>query len=90
MGAGRGGFIALSPVVAAEIFGPVGLGTILGVTYTAAGFAGLLGPTLAGQLIDKSGSYQPAIIAAMIVALAGFLLFIPIGRYLSRREQSET
>ncbi len=89
MGAGWGGFIALSPVVAAEIFGPVGLGTILGATYTAAGFAGLLGPTLAGHIIDESGSYQPAIIAAMIVAFTGFLLLIPIGRYLSRREQRE-
>ena len=90
MGAGWGGFIALSPVVAAEIFGPVGLGTILGATYTAAGFAGLLGPTLAGHIIDKSGSYQPAIIAAMIVAFAGFLLLIPIGRYLRRREREDT
>ena len=90
MGAGWGGFIALSPVVAAEIFGPVGLGTILGATYTAAGFAGLLGPTLAGHIIDKSGSYQPAIIAAMIVAFVGFLLLIPIGRYLKKREGNET
>ena len=88
-GAGWGGFIALSPVVAAEIFGPVGLGTILGATYTAAGFAGLLGPTLAGYLIDKSGSYRPAMIAAMIVAFTGFLLLIPIGRYLNRLEQNE-
>ena len=90
MGAGWGGFIALSPVVAAEIFGPVGLGTILGATYTAAGFAGLLGPTLAGHIIDKSGSYQPAIVAAMIVVFAGFLLLIPIGRYLKKRESNET
>lgn len=90
MGSGWGGFIALSPVVAAEIFGPVGLGTILGATYTAAGIAGLLGPTLAGHLIDKSGSYQPAIIAAMLVSFVGFLLLIPIGRFLSKRKQSET
>ena len=88
MGAGWGGFIALSPVVAAEIFGPVGLGTILGATYTAAGFAGLLGPTLAGHIIDKSGSYQPAIIAAMIVAFFGFLLLIPIERYLEKRDRA--
>ena len=88
MGSGWGGFIALSPVVAAEIFGPVGLGTILGATYTAAGIAGLLGPTLAGYLIDKSGSYQPAIIAALIVSFVGYVLLIPIGRYLRKREQA--
>jgi MFS family permease len=89
-GAGWGGFIALSPAVAAEIFGPVGLGTILGATYTAAGFAGLLGPTLAGYLIDKSGSYSPAIIAAMIVAFLGFSLLIPLGRYLEKRGRGNT
>ena len=86
-GAGWGGFIALSPVVAAEIFGPVGLGTVLGATYTAAGIAGLLGPTMAGYLIDQSGSYQPAIMAAMAVAFVGFLLLIPIGRYLEKRNR---
>jgi MFS family permease len=85
-GAGWGGFIALSPAVAAEIFGPVGLGTVLGATYTAAGIAGLLGPTLAGYLIDKSGSYQPAIIAAMVVAFLGYLLLILLGRHLKKRE----
>lgn len=89
-GAGWGGFIALSPVVAAEIFGPVGLGTVLGATYTAAGIAGLLGPTMAGYLIDKSASYQPAIIAAMAVAFVGFLLLIPIGKILKAREQRKT
>ena len=87
-GAGWGGFIALSPVVAAEIFGPIGLGTVLGATYTAAGIAGLIGPTMAGYLIDKSGRYQPAIITAMIVAFVGYLLLIPIGRYLRKREQA--
>ncbi len=84
-GAGWGGFIALSPVVAAEIFGPIGLGTVLGATYTAAGIAGLIGPTMAGYLIDKGGRYQPAIITAMIVAFVGYLLLIPIGRYLRKR-----
>jgi hypothetical protein len=49
---GYGDFIILSPAVAGEIFGLVGLGTIFGATYTAAGISGLLGPTLAGYLID--------------------------------------
>lgn len=40
LGGGYGGFIVLSPAVAAEIFGLVGLGTILGATYTAAGIGG--------------------------------------------------
>ena len=87
LGGGYGGFIVLSPAVAAELFGLIGLGTILGATYTAAGIGGLLGPTLAGYLIDKSGSYNSAIIAAMIFAFFGFLLLIPVGRYLKKRDQ---
>jgi len=86
LGAGYGGFIVLSPAVAAEIFGLLGLGTILGAIYTAAGIGGLLGPTLAGWLIDKSGGYNTAIIAAMLFALSGFLLLIPLGHYLKGRE----
>lgn len=87
LGVGYGGFIVLSPAIAAELFGLIGLGTILGATYTAAGIGGLLGPTLAGYLIDKSGSYNSAIIAAMIFAFFGFLLLIPVGRYLKKRDQ---
>ena len=85
LGAGYGGFIALSPAIAAEIFGLLGLGTILGAIYTAAGIGGLLGPTLAGWLIDKSGGYNSAIIAAMLFALSGFILLIPVGHYLKGR-----
>jgi MFS family permease len=90
LGGGYGGFIVLSPVVTAEIFGLVGLGTILGATYTAAGIGGLLGPTFAGYLIDKTGSYNAAIIAAMIFAFLAFLLLIPVGRYLKKRDQRKT
>jgi MFS family permease len=87
LGGGYGGFIVLSPAVAAEIFGLAGLGTILGATYTAAGIGGLLGPTLAGYLIDKTGTYNAAIVAAMLFAFTAFLLLIPAGRYLKQRKR---
>ena len=85
LGCGYGGFIVLSPAVTVEIFGLTGLGTILGATYTAAGIGGLLGPTLAGYLIDKSGSFSAAIIAAMLFAFFGFLLLIPVERFIRKR-----
>ncbi|MBU2644669.1 MFS transporter [bacterium] len=80
LGFGYGGFIALSPTVASELFGLVGLGSILGTLYTAAGFGGLLGPPMAGFLIDTTGSYTIAIIAALTMAFLAFLLLIPIER----------
>jgi len=69
MGVGYGGFIALAPAVSAQIFGVRGLGVVLGLLYTAAGIGGLIGPPLAGWLIDSSG-YSTAIITAMVIALA--------------------
>ena len=90
MGAGYGGFIALSPAVTAEIFGLAGLGTILGATYTAAGIGGLLGPTIAGYLIDKTGGYFTAITMAMIFTFIGYLFLIPVGRYLKRLAKEDS
>jgi MFS family permease len=89
LGVGYGGFIVLSPTVAAEIFGLSGLGTILGTMYTAAGFGGLLGPTVTGYMIDKTGSYYAAIVAAMVMALIAFIFLVPVGRYLHNRNQTK-
>jgi MFS family permease len=88
MGVGYGGFIVLSPTVAAEIFGLAGLGTILGTIYTGAGFGGLLGPTMTGFIIDKTGSYNAAIIVAMIMALMAFLLLVPVAGYILNQNRA--
>ncbi len=71
LGISYGGFIALSPAVAANIFGTVGLGGLLGALYTAAGIGGLIGPPLSGALIDSLG-YGPTILIDCAFALAGF------------------
>jgi len=84
LGAGYGGFIALAPTVTAELFGLVGLGSILGTLYTAAGFGGLIGPPVAGLLIDLTGSYSTAIIAAMMLSFLAFLMLIPVQRSMVR------
>ena len=79
MGCSYGGFIALSPAVAAELFGLAGLGGVLGALYTAAGIGGLAGPPLAGLLIDGAG-YRATIVAAMIIALTSVPLLVASGR----------
>ena len=79
MGSSYGGFIALSPAVAAELFGLAGLGGVLGALYTAAGIGGLAGPPLAGLLIDDAG-YRVTIVVAMAVALSSVPLLIAAGR----------
>ena len=69
IGVGYGGFIALSPAATAVMFGTTGLGAILGALYTGAAIGGLLGPPIAGELIDRF-SYRAAIVVAMVLTAA--------------------
>ena len=77
MGVGYGGFIALSPAVIADLFGTAGMGGVVGLSYTAAGVGGLIGPIAAGRVIDRFG-YGWAIFGSGCLALASFvaLLFL--------------
>ena len=88
LGIGYGGFIALSPAVAAYMFGPIGLGGVLGALYTSAAFGGLLGPPLAGELIDRQG-YSTTIETALWVALVSVPLLI-MAEVLGRRHIKRT
>lgn len=76
LGVAYGGFIALSPAVAAEEFGLAGLGGVLGALYTSAGVGGLIGPPLAGALIDATDSYTPAIRVATVLTFASFAVLL--------------
>ena len=69
IGVGYGGFIALSPAATAVMFGTTGLGAILGALYTGAAIGGLLGPPIAGEIIDRF-SYRAAIVVAMLLTAA--------------------
>ncbi len=75
LGVGYGGFVALSTVVVAERMGVVGLGSILGVFYTSQGLGGLIGPPVAGWVIDRTDGYRVAIVVcALLAAMARLLL----------------
>lgn len=73
LGVAYGGIIALAPAVMAELFGAQGLGTALGMLFTAAGVGGLLGPPSIGALIDSVG-YRAGITAALGVSLAAWVV----------------
>jgi MFS family permease len=81
MGAGYGGYVALSPAVVAHLFGPQRLGMMLGALYTSGGFGAMVGPPLVGMIIDRTGSYRIAIGMAFAIAIAAFSLLIPLGRF---------
>ncbi len=86
MGVSYGGFIALAPAVAADIFGPAGLGGLLGLLYTAAGIGGLIGPPIMGRVIDSFG-YRPTLLLALGLGIGAFLLLLPVGAATRRASQ---
>jgi len=74
MGVGYGGIAAMSPAVAASTFGIEGLGELLGFLFTGLGAACLVGPPIAGILVDHFHDYKwPVFVGAGASVLA--LLF---------------
>ncbi|NKK61894.1 MFS transporter [Rhizobium leguminosarum bv. viciae] len=73
-GMSYGGCVGLYPAVAADLFGTRSIGAVLGYLYTAVGVAALLGPTIAGFIFDRTGSYLgPIMFSAAAAVVAGFL-----------------
>jgi len=81
MGVGYGGIAAMSPAVAASIFGIEGLGELLGILFTGFGVACLIGPPLAGVLADTTHDFKwPAFVAAGAAVLA-MILVVCVRKY---------
>ena len=72
LGLGYGVRIALMPVILIELFGLQRLGAVLGVFFTATGVSALVGPPLAGFIVDNTGSYRWAAALALAMGLLGF------------------
>jgi len=85
LGAGYGGFVALAPAVIAELFGVSKLGTMMGLLYTSGGVGALLGPPLAGMIVDRTGSYRWAIVYSLIAAFASYAALLPLKDEVARR-----
>jgi MFS family permease len=72
LGLGYGVRIALMPVILIELFGLQSLGTVLGVFFTATGVSALVGPPLAGFIVDYAGGYRWPAAFALAMGLLGF------------------
>lgn len=70
LGVGYGGFVALGPAVAAQIFGTQGLGGLLGVLYTSAAIGSAFGPPVAAVIIESRGFTVVAVLALGVGAAA--------------------
>jgi len=74
LGIGYGGFVALSPIVISDRLGVAGLGSILGLLYTAPGIGALIGAPTAGWIIDSTGGYRWAIAACLACSIIAVVL----------------
>jgi MFS family permease len=75
MGVGYGGIAAMSPAVAASVFGVEGLGELLGILFTGFGISCLVGPPVAGLLVDRMHDYKsPVFVAAAASVVARFFV----------------
>ncbi len=72
LGLGYGLRIAVMPAVLIDLFGVQNLGAILGIFFTASGISAVLGPFLAGFIVDATGSYQCGIIFALVAGTLGY------------------
>lgn len=76
-GATYGALLALFPATTWDWYGLKHAGTNYGLIFTAWGVGGLVGPIIAGRIIDTTGSYNGAYIMSAILLLiaAGLGLF---------------
>jgi MFS family permease len=74
LGVGYGSFVAVSPLVLADLFGVVGLGSLMGIFYTSQGLGALIGAPMAGRLIDGYGGYTMPLLVALGFGTISFLL----------------
>ena len=90
MGVGYGGIAAMAPAVAAAIFGVVGLGELLGILFTGFGLACIVGPPVAGVLVDYTHDYKWTVFVASAAAVLALLTVIPLGKYKPQREDRQS
>jgi MFS family permease len=70
-GFGWGGIYTLIQVLAADLFGMLALGKILGAINILDTFGGAMGPVVTGIMVDRTGAYlQPFIVITVLLLIA--------------------
>jgi MFS family permease len=77
VGFNYGACLALFPATTADYWGTKNLGMNYGILFTSWGVGGVVGPMLAGRIVDTSGSYEAAFtVASVLLVFAVFLAMI--------------
>jgi MFS family permease len=73
-GLSYGGFITLLPVVAAELFGIVSLGVIIGGLTLMSAIGDSIGAPVTGSIFDITGSYNLAFLSCVVICAIATIL----------------
>ena len=74
VGFSYGACLSLFPATTADQWGTKNMGLNYGVLFTAWGVGGVVGPTLAGRIADRTGSYAGAYDVAGLLLMFAFVL----------------
>jgi MFS family permease len=74
LGAAHGGWTTLLPAVTAQLYGTRGFGRVLGALHTGRGFGCLVGPPVAGAVIDRTDGYGAAIVLSAATVFGSWSL----------------
>jgi MFS family permease len=67
---------AIEPATIVDYFGELNCAAIMGVLFASAAAGSVFGPTITGEIVDRTGSFHPAIIiCAVFFALAAVTVF---------------
>ena len=89
MGVGYGGVAAMSPAVAASVFDVEGLGELLGILFTALGAACLVGPPIAGALLDHFHDFKWPVFVGAAASVLALLFVLPLTHYADTRHEAK-
>ncbi|MFC1912993.1 MFS transporter [Chloroflexota bacterium] len=73
-GFGYGGMASIASPMAAELFGMVSHGAILGAIFCGMAMGETIGPTLTGYIFDTAGGYQPAFLVCAALCITAIIL----------------
>jgi MFS family permease len=90
LGTGYGGVAALTPAVAAHMFGLEDFGELLGILLTAFGLASVAGPPFAGYLVDRSGNYREIIWYALLASALAVVSVVALSKRSVAVEEEKT
>ncbi len=80
-----GGTMATMPALAADEFGPLHIGKIYGVIFTACGFAGFCGAFVFARAKEMTGSFMYALYLESVLASLGLILVLVLANISRRR-----